>query len=190
MKKIFALAVAAVFALSASAQQEKGSWSITPRAGINVSTLSGDGSDIYTSKVGFVGGADVTWQILKPFAVSAGVFYSQMGANLKDVDNTKHSLDYISVPVMAHYYFVKGLAVNAGFQYDFNVSSDFRTTSYSAEPVTLSIPVGLSYEYQNFIVDARYNFGVMNIYDNDKVKENVKNYNRGFQFTVGYKIGL
>ena len=50
----------------------------------------------------------------------------------------------------------------------------------------LSIPLGLSYEFDDFVIDARYNLGLTNIYDSDNVK--VKN--SVIMLTVGYKIPL
>ena len=47
-----------------------------------------------------------------------------------------------------------------------------------------SIPLGLSYEISDFVIDARYNLGLTNINDNDlgKAKNGV------IMLTVGYKI--
>ena len=53
-----------------------------------------------------------------------------------------------------------------------------------AKTVDLSIPVGLSYEYSNFVFDARYNFGVTKVADDADSKNSV------FQFTLGYKFAL
>ena len=47
-----------------------------------------------------------------------------------------------------------------------------------------SIPVGISYEYNNFVVDGRYNFGVTKIIDGFDSKNSV------FQITLGYKFDL
>ena len=49
-----------------------------------------------------------------------------------------------------------------------------------------SIPLGLSYEFSDFIIDARYNLGLTNIFDTSSV--NVKN--GVIMLTVGYKIPL
>jgi hypothetical protein len=49
----------------------------------------------------------------------------------------------------------------------------------------LSIPVGISYEYKNVVLDARYNWGllkVMNVGD--------AFYNRVFMLSLGYKFVL
>jgi len=61
-----------------------------------------------------------------------------------------------------------------------------------------AIPVGLSYEYQNFVFDARYNFGVTKVFDNAKSDwlglgvnmGDAKVHNSVFQFTIGYKFAL
>ena len=53
-----------------------------------------------------------------------------------------------------------------------------------ANTFDLSIPVGLSYEYKNFVLDGRYNFGVTNISKNGNPKNSV------FQFTLGYKFDI
>ena len=50
----------------------------------------------------------------------------------------------------------------------------------------LSIPVGLSYEYEDFVLDARYNIGTSKLIksDPDSSKNSV------FQLTIGYKFEL
>ena len=52
--------------------------------------------------------------------------------------------------------------------------------------VDISIPLGLSYEFDDIVIDARYNLGLTKIDDNDlgKVKNGV------IMLTVGYKIPL
>ncbi len=53
--------------------------------------------------------------------------------------------------------------------------------------VDVGIPLGLSYEYKNFVVDARYCFGLTNIDNSDDLE---KSYNRCFTLTLGYRFGL
>ena len=52
--------------------------------------------------------------------------------------------------------------------------------------VDLAIPLGISYEYKNVILDVRYNLGLINIMKDDP--ENSKN--RFWQFTLGYKFNV
>ena len=87
---------------------------------------------------------------------------------------------YINVPILAQYYVVDGLAIKAGVQPGFCVSSDWN----DPKVFDLSIPVGLSYEISHFVIDARYNIGVTKILDGFTDKNSV------IQFTLGYKIGL
>ena len=104
-----------------------------------------------------------------------------------DKDNTL-KMDYINVPVLANVYVAPGLALKAGLQPGFLVNS---SSSDTFKSVDLSIPVGVSYEYENFVLDARYNFGVTNV-----VKDDINRFinsdckNSVFQLTLGYKFDL
>lgn len=88
---------------------------------------------------------------------------------------------YINVPITLNYYPVAGLALKAGLQPGFMVNKD---DAEDIKTFDLSIPVGLSYEYQNIVFDARYNIGVT------KVADNWDHYNNVIQITVGYKFAL
>lgn len=81
----------------------------------------------------------------------------------------------------SYYYPVAGLALKAGLQPGFLVNKDDMD---DAKTVDLSIPVGLSHEYQGIVLDARYNIGVT------KIADNVDHYNNVIQITLGYKFSL
>ena len=49
----------------------------------------------------------------------------------------------------------------------------------------LSIPVGVSYEYKNIVLDARYNWGLVKV-----VNVGDAFYNRCFMLSLGYKLEL
>lgn len=230
MKKIFMMAVMAVAALTANAQNEVGQFSLMPKAGINISTITGDAdyndkslgvSFSKKSKVGFVGGVEAEYGVAKNFGITAGVLYSMEGAKIKgDIVNalisgtttTKVNLGYINIPILAQYYIVKGLAIKAGIQPAFAVSKKIKNevslsgeiAQYSGEfekemnkltdkripkdnikTFDFSIPVGISYEYANVVLDARYNIGLTKVY-----KDSEKGRNSVFQITLGYKFKL
>ena len=137
----------------------------------------------------------------------------KVGGNSIDV---KYNLDYINIPVLAQYYIVPGLAVKAGIQFGFNVRNKVKVGTNIAgynlkddcsmdefldmaralgesipsdakfKKFDLSIPVGLSYEYEDFVLDARYNIGTSKLIksDPDSSKNSV------FQLTIGYKFEL
>ena len=114
---------------------------------------------------------------------------------LKDYSST---ITYINVSILANYYIIPGLAIKAGIQPGFLVSQktkgsefydgrwdDFENTDTdNMKKVDISIPVGLSYEFSNIVIDARYNLGLTKILD----VEHVDSKNSVFMFTLGYKI--
>ena len=179
MKKLILMAVMALATVSSFAQQAVGTFTVKPKIGVNA---------------GVAAGVEFEYQVSDIFSLSAGALYSMQGCKntIQDVDVTT-KLDYINVPILANVYVVKGLAVKLGLQPGFNVSHklsvDKGSTSGSTDipgvkSVDLSIPVGLSYEYSNFVFDARYNFGVTKVADDADSKNSV------FQFTLGYKFAL
>ena len=193
MKKLLILAVVALASLTASAQQGVGTWSVTPKVGFNLATVTDSDAGM---KFGVVTGADLTYQLAEKFALSAGAFYSMQGAKDKDDGATFTSkLDYINVPLLASYYVIPGLAIKVGLQPGFNLSHKTKVEyqGHSSEEdiptfksFDLSIPIGASYEFNDFVIDARYNFGLTKLVD----QPGNSSKNSVIQFTVGYKISL
>ena len=192
MKKFLASALM-LLAVSTTtfAQNAVGSFSLQPKAGISIADMTDTQGT--TSRIGFVGGLEGEYQASDIFSLSLGVNYSQEGFKMKNSDN-KIKLDYINVPILANVYLTKGLAVKVGVQPGFNVGNsatvDGNTMSSSKKDydgiksVALSIPVGLSYEISNVVLDARYNWGVTKAFDGLDSKNSV------FQVTIGYKFQL
>ena len=193
MKKLLILAIVALASLTASAQQEVGTWSVTPKVGFNVATITDTDDGM---KFGVVTGADLTYQMAEKFALTAGAFYSMQGAKEKESGVTYTTkLDYINVPILANYYVIPGLAIKAGLQPGFNVGHKLKKegNSISSEydisnfkNFDLSIPIGASYEFSDFVIDARYNFGLTKLWD----VSGSSSKNSVIQVTVGYKIPL
>lgn len=115
-------------------------------------------------------------------------------------------LDYINIPIMAQYYPIKGLALKAGIQPGFNVLKKTYLNgkryqgsvqggntknidgSYKindgVKGFQFAIPVGISYEYANFVFDARYNIYLTKALKDSDCRHSV------FSFTLGYKFAL
>lgn len=190
MKKIILMVVALIASTATFAQAPVGSISLKPQVGINGSTMTDFNNT--KMKVGFVGGAELEYQATDIFSVSAGLLYSQQGVQFKDgysgnlgglninIKDTQLKLDYINVPILANVYVVPGLAVKLGVQPGFLVNDH----NLSAKSFDFSIPVGLSYEFSNVVIDGRYNWGVTKAWDNINHKNSV------FQITLGYKFTL
>ena len=197
MKKLFVIAALMVATLGANAQQ----MFIKPMVGGTLATLTGDVEGA-KMKLGLVAGAEFGYNINDMFAVTAGALVSLQGAKFDDTSVTKDmttNLTYLNVPILANVYVAPGLAIKAGVQPGFLlsrktkgdelvgngtwVSSEYTSTD-GMKKFDLSIPLGLSYEFSDFVIDARYNLGLTNINDTDNFKSN----NGVIMLTVGYKI--
>ena len=189
MKKVILMAALMLSSVATFAQNAVGSISIQPKAGLSIANLTDAKAD---AKLGRVVGAEAEYQVTDICSLSGGLLYSMQGAKWKGTNITlpifgnistgdaKLNLGYINVPIIANVYVVKGLAVKLGVQPGFCVSKD----NTKPNAVEVSVPVGLSYEYQNFVLDTRYNWGVSKVFKNSDSKNSV------FQITVGYKFGI
>lgn len=192
MKKIIFMAAMLLSSVATFAQHEVGSITIQPKIGMNIADLTDvDDSDV---RIGLAVGAEAEYQATDLFSVSAGVLYSMQGCKGSE-DGVKATikLDYINIPILANVYVTKGLAVKLGIQPGFNINAKGKAEAngVSAEDdiddvktLDFSIPVGVSYEYQNFVLDARYNWGLT------KVAKDIDSKNSVFQITLGYKFSL
>lgn len=193
MKKFFAMAAFVLSSVGAFAQYSAGDFTIQPKVGLNVSSLTEDDAEF---KAGFVGGVELEYHVSPVVGISGGLLYSMQGAKVKDLDDAKINMDYVNIPILANFYVAPGFALKAGIQPAFNVSNKVKyqgiTIDYDkyasdgAEVKTFdfSIPIGASYEYQNFVLDARYNIGVSKVAEGDAGRNSV------FQLTLGYKFKL
>lgn len=186
MKKMMMIAVMLVATLAANAQQDPGTWSITPKVGVNLANLAGD-VDGNSMKFGLVAGADAMYQISPVIGLSAGLFYSMQGAEFKG--DAKAKYDFLNIPVLANFYVAPGLALKAGLQPSFAVSAKEKAGDYEVDvkdymqSIILDVPLGISYEFSDFVIDARYNLGLTKLNKGDgSIRNSV------IQFTVGYKI--
>lgn len=192
MKKLFLAVVAMMISAATFAQNEVGQLTIQPKVGVNIANIT-DVNDA-DPRIGLAAGAEFEYGLTDNIGLSAGVLYSMQGVKTTIVDaDCTLKLDYLNVPILANFYVAKGFAVKLGVQPGFKLSSkaEFKGSGGSKEvdvdgfkSVDLSIPVGVSYQYQNIVFDARYNWGVTNIVEDSDSKHSV------FQITVGYKFSL
>lgn len=192
MKKVILMAAIMLSSVGAYAQHAVGSLTIQPKVGVNIANLTDvDDAD---ARIGLAAGAELEYQASELFSLSGGLVYSMQGAKHSEhgVDYTV-KLDYLNIPILANVYVAKGLAVKLGVQPAFNLSAKGKVESGGSsiesdfdevKSFDFAIPVGASYEFNNFVIDARYNWGLTKIFDDDKAKNSV------FQITLGYKFGL
>ena len=196
MKKLMIVAAMMLMSTGAFAQ----GMFVKPMVGATLSTLTGDVEDT-KFRLGLGAGAEFGYMFSEQFGATAGVLVSMQGCKYKDNEYLKDygtTLTYLNIPILANLYLLPGLAVKAGVQPGFLLSAkskgkerllgDWEEFDVSGtdglKKFDFSIPLGLSYEISDFVIDARYNLGLSNIYkdSDDKVKNGV------IMLTVGYKI--
>ncbi len=198
MKKLLMAVVALMTTLSVNAQSA-GDMFIKPMVGGTLSTITK--ADDAKMRLGLVGGAEFGYHINDPFYVTGGLLVAMQGTNYKDDTYQKdmsNTATYLNIPILANYNIIPGLAIKAGIQAGIPISSkttgtinlmgtweDFEHTGTSdmTKPY-FSIPVGLSYEISDFVIDARYHFGLSKVMKESDNKFSV------IMLTVGYKIHL
>ena len=138
-------------------------------------------------------------------------YTSKGGVKVAINDNLKVNLNCVTMPILANVYIWKGLAVKAGLQPELAVSKKTGgdvTISYQGQSLSavhsdvegiksfsLSVPVGVSYEYNNIVADLRYNIGVTDLRKDGDAgwiggNSSSTSKNRTLLFTVGYKFEL
>lgn len=187
MKKIILMAVVMLSSMATYAQNAPGQITIQPKIGLSIADFTKE--DDTDPRFGIVAGAEFEYGVSDIFSVSAGALYSMQGSKS---NGATIKFDYINVPILANVYVAKGLAVKLGIQPGFCINHEVSTNGVSVDinkvanvkTVDFTLPIGASYEYQNFVFDARYNFGLT------KVVEEASDKNTVFQFSLGYKFAL
>lgn len=135
MKHIAALIALLGMSTMGWAQVDPGTFSVIPRVGVNLSTISDEslvtdvGEMKSKYKAGVTAGVDLEYRISAPFAASVGAYYSREGCNYKDnvldhpepgtynvLSRSYFTIDYLKIPVMARWYVTDKFSVGTGVQ--------------------------------------------------------------------------
>ena len=178
--------------------------------------------NVAKARYGFTAGVEAQYQVTNTCGIIFGVDYSVEDVRYDDAEinepmhqvkfsDMKTNIHVISVPVLVHLYLYKGLAFQTGLQPEYiakysNSYSVERTSpapdhkvpvTIMAEPdvrkMNLTIPLGLSYEYKNVILGARYRYCFLNMNHDSKVNSGFQDGNYHLQsisVTLGYKFKL
>lgn len=194
MKKMFLTAAMMLASVATFAQNAVGQITIQPKVGLNIANVTD--ADDADARIGLAAGAEFEYGVTDMIGVSAGLVYSMQGYKISEGNyDTTVKLDYLNVPILANVYVAPGLAVKLGVQPGFKLSSKVKyegsvgsfegdSDDDGVKGFDLAIPVGVSYQYQNIVLDARYNWGVTKVSDDGDSKNSV------FQITLGYKFAL
>jgi len=184
-KTILLLAVMAISFTTAMAQDMK----FGAKAGLNLAKLTPELTDFRTS---FHLGGMAEFAIAEDFAIQPELLYSGYGAkDQNDSDNNEiFKIDYLTVPVLAKYYVIDNLSIEAGPQLGFLLSAkqedngetdDLKDITKSTD---FGFAVGAGYKFDNGLnLGLRYYMG-SDVNDIDEDTDEYKN--RVLQFSLGY----
>ena len=174
------------------------------KAGLNLASLVGsDDLDDYDMRTSFHFGAVAEIGISDKFSFQPELLYSAEGAKAEESGfKSTLKLDYLVLPLMAKYYLVEGLSVEAGPQIGFLLSakskfeggdeSETEDIKDNLKGIDFGVNFGAGYKLDNGLnFGARYNLGLADINDfddgeressSDKIKNGV------IQISVGYSF--
>ncbi len=196
MKKL--LMTLMVFALITSVKAQEISYG--GKAGLNLSSFSGDEVDGLSSRTSFHVGLLAEIEFSEKFSFQPELLYSSVGAEydfsesfegFNFIDQGTVKLDYLTIPLMAKYYVSEGLSLEAGPQIGFLLSAnrEFENTAPPTEDgfggtvsgeedvkdffsgFDLGFGLGAGYKLDNGLhFSLRYVLGLSNIRDLDDVE--------------------
>tara|TARA_B100001146_G_scaffold222761_1_gene235851 strand:- start:61466 stop:62110 length:645 start_codon:yes stop_codon:yes gene_type:complete len=186
------------------------------KAGVNFAKLSGEALEDADGRTGFHVGFLAEIPLSERFAIQPELVYSQQGLQSKESFDgtefeTKVKLDYLNVPVMAKFYLIDGLSIEAGPQFGFNINAkqelevtggdtdgDFEITGEDdikdeVSGFDLGIGGGLAYQLDNgLFFQGRYIYGLSNVPEDvdDAQGEDVEDdlVNSVLSLSVGFKF--
>lgn len=214
MKKMMMMAAMMLMSIGAFAQNEVGQITLKPTVGLNIATMTKfdykktrpgviagvEAEYGVAENFGLTAGLFYSMQGVKQdWSESESVANVVVSGGAK----ATYKLDYLNIPILAQYYVIPGLAVKAGIQPGFCISKKYDAEGNvtiagqnifsesekgkiedGIKSFQFAIPVGLSYEYQSFVLDARYN-----IYATKAIKD-ADSRHSVFTISLGYKFAL
>ena len=198
MKKLLFTAIALFIVSGVYAQGIK----VGIKAGANLSTITD--SDDAKMKLGFHIGGFLDFKFNERFSLQPELLYSAQGAKYTVTtlweDGAWHNVsgsyafDYINVPVLLKINITEGFSAEIGPQIGFLIGARWKekgdgvlvnsgSGTDNCNTIDVTALAGLSYTFaENFVVSARYGFGLT------KIGKSWSDKNSVIQLSVGYKF--
>jgi opacity protein-like surface antigen len=181
MKKIFFSALAICAFGFANAQDGDSSMRFGIKGGVQFTNFAGDDAEGSEGATGFYVGGLVDFAVAENFHVQPELLYSVEGAE-------DSSISYLRIPIMAKYYVMEGLSLQAGPEVAFKVGAEDDLTDELTKSIDFGLGIGAGYELTNGLMfDVRYNLGLSNISEEFE-GESFDIKNTGFQVGLGYRF--
>lgn len=210
MKKLLFTTLVLLYGFTYVNAQEKAQFGV--KGGINVATITEDADFVnFDSRTCFHIGVVMELPISETFSFQPELLFSCQGADYSLNDDvsidepTKAAngfegsvkLNYLNVPLMAKYYVVEGLNIEAGPQlgfllsakdeYDYPGESGEEDIKDYVKGIDFGINFGIGYKLEGGLnFGARYNLGLSDANDNIEELGDQTLKNRLFQFSLGY----
>ena len=177
-------------------------WNFGIKGGVNFTNMTSDGFEENDSRTGFHIGLLAEIPVSDRFSIQPEALYSTQGTEATriffgDRITGEYKLDYIQVPVIAKFYLIDGLALEAGPSFNFLVQEeyefesnrlDLETDSDLASTFEFGGAFGASYTFNNgFFVNGRYVQAFTDAFDSDNFDDDAIK-NNGFQLGVGLQF--
>ena len=191
MKKLVLLFVTAGAFFTAGAQVQFG-----VKAGVNMATLVGSGSDGTSTKVDLHGGGFARIPLVNSLFLQPELVFSGQGTRVTS-DGADFTVNqaYLNFPVLVKYHHESGFFGETGPQLGFllaanvkdgSVSQDVKS-SYKSTDISWAFGVGYRLTSMPAGIDLRYNLGLTNIAAQEVSGQSVRN--SVFQIGVFYEFG-
>ena len=201
MKKLLTITAAALMGISASAQSDAGSFTLQPNVGVTYTTATSDGGKNADPAIALTAGVEGMYMVNEKFGAALGLNFTghnvsrnvfignYNGGGIPKNDDVIYSNYYFNIPITANYYVMPGLALKAGIAMNIlstakidgkDKMGDYVKDMYKS--TFFSVPVGASYEINDFVFNLRYNFGI------GKAFKGADGSFNALSFTVGYKF--
>jgi len=190
MKKLLLFAAFTVFTFAALQAQEI---RFGAKAGVNIASLGGDlGIAELSSRTSFHIGGLVEFPLSEKFSLQPELMYSSEGFDqwIIFLPSTEVELEYIRVPILAKYYIIKGLSLEAGPNLGFLLSAknNGEDDKENFKSFDTQLAFGAAYRLDfGLLFSLRYNLGLVNILDQtDTNGDSLKAQSNVFQISAGY----
>ena len=216
MRKTLLVAAAMLLSVCADAQRAVGTWTLQPKAGVNIAKMTNTENGkvrwglVAGAELGYqaspllsiTAGALYSQQGVNS---DVDIYYNNSNSQPDGRVETTFKMDYVNIPILANFYVADGLAVKMGIQPGILINDKVEISKFGDSTETglkdfyrdanadvnipsldFAIPLCISYEFSNVVLDARYNLHLTNAISalGESTKHSV------FQITLGYKFKL
>jgi hypothetical protein len=168
------------------------------RGGLNMANIAELDSDLRND---FYAGALIAIKFTKQFTLQPELNYSRQGAKLNGVVNEEFdeiTIDYLSLSILAKVYVVNNLHLIFGQYLGVNLYDNLNNNNvfFFLPQLDVGFVVGMGFDIiSNLTIEARYNFGLIDVYNQNSedvfaLNVNGRNINKVIQLGLAYKFDM